>query len=67
MMSGADKAVSDLNLSASFSDFYSAELDGQVRRAALLTGSSEVAQDVVHDAFTEIFRRWNELDKPAHT
>jgi RNA polymerase sigma factor (sigma-70 family) len=65
MMSDTDKAVSYLNVGASFADFYAAELDGQVRRAALLTGSSEIAQDVVHDAFTEIFRRWNNLDNPG--
>lgn len=49
----------------SFSDFYRSELDGQVRRAALLTGSTEQANDIAHDAFTEVFRRWGELDQPG--
>lgn len=49
----------------SFADFYRAELDGQVRRAALMLGSSDLANDIVHDAFVEIFRRWSVLDEPA--
>ena len=64
-MSRAERRGSDISLVRLFSDFYRAELDGQVRRAALLTGSAELANDVVHDAFTEIFRRWNHLDDPG--
>ena len=64
-MSGAERTVSELSSVRSFSDFYRAELGGQVRRAALITGSSELAHDVVHDAFTEIFRRWSQLDHPG--
>lgn len=64
-MSGAERTVSEPSSVRSFSDFYRAELDGQVRRAALLTGSSELAHDVVHDAFTEVLRRWNHLDHPG--
>jgi RNA polymerase sigma factor (sigma-70 family) len=48
-----------------FSDFYRAELDGQVRRAALMLGSSSVANDVVHDAFLRIHRRWDDIDEPG--
>jgi RNA polymerase sigma factor (sigma-70 family) len=48
-----------------FDDFYRRELDGQVRRAALLLGSDAVANDVVHDAFVAVFRRWDSLDEPG--
>lgn len=48
-----------------FTDFYVTELSGQVRRAALLLGSADQANDVVHDAFTEVFRRWEHLDEPG--
>jgi RNA polymerase sigma factor (sigma-70 family) len=52
-------------LDRSFADFYRAELPGQVRRAALMTGSREQAHDLVHDAFVEVFRRWSDLDHPG--
>jgi RNA polymerase sigma factor (sigma-70 family) len=48
-----------------FSDFYRAEVDAQVRRAALLIGSSEAANDVVHDAFVQIYRRWQDIEQPG--
>ena len=49
---------------ATFGDFYQREPDGQVRRAVLLLGSNDVANDVVHDAFIAVFRRWESLDEP---
>lgn len=64
-MSGAQRRLNELSPGRSFSDFYSAELEGQVRRAALLTGSTEQANDIAHDAFTEVFRRWGQLDQPG--
>ncbi len=48
-----------------FDEFYGAELDRQVRRAYLLTGSNETANDIVHDAMIEVWRRWDRLDSPA--
>jgi RNA polymerase sigma factor (sigma-70 family) len=48
-----------------FADFYELELAGQVRRAALLLGDREDARDLVHDAFVEVYRRWDELDPPG--
>ena len=48
-----------------FGDFYRSELDGQVRRAVLLLGSNDLANDVVHDAFIEVYRRWDTLDEPG--
>ena len=48
-----------------FGDFYRSELDGQVRRAVLLLGSNDLANDVVHDAFIEVYRRWGTLDEPG--
>lgn len=64
-------AVSDIRgksgqcRSAAFADFYRRELDGQVRRASLLLGSQDRANDVVHDAFIAVFRRWDSLDDPG--
>lgn len=50
---------------ASFSAFYRAEHAGQVRRAALLVGSDETANDVVHDALTSMYRRWDTIIDPG--
>ncbi len=44
-----------------FTVFYRAEHDGQVRRAALLVGSDEVANDIVHDVLVEVLRRWDTI------
>jgi DNA-directed RNA polymerase specialized sigma24 family protein len=38
-----------------FSAFYRRELSGQVRRATLLVGDLEVARDLVHDAFADVY------------
>lgn len=48
-----------------FAGFYEDELAGQVRRAALLTGSPETGHDLVHDAFVEVYRRWDDLRDPG--
>lgn len=50
---------------AAFEDFYRLELDAQVRRAVLLLGSNDIANDVVHDAFIAVYRRWNTLEEPG--
>ena len=50
---------------AAFTEFYDREFDAQVRRAALLVDSVEVADDVVHDAFVAVYRRWGALDSPG--
>ena len=50
---------------ADFDAFYRRELATQVRRAALIVGSSAQANDLVHDAFVSVFRRWTTLIEPA--
>lgn len=50
---------------AEFAEFYEAELDQQVRRAFLMVGTNELANDIVHDAMVEVYRRWEEIDRPA--
>ena len=51
--------------SADFDSFYRAEVVGQVRRAALLVGSDDAANDIVQDAFANMYRRWAEIADPA--
>ena len=48
-----------------FEQFYADELAVQVRRCFVLTGSNEIANDIVHDAMTEVYRRWPSLDNPG--
>jgi RNA polymerase sigma factor (sigma-70 family) len=64
-VSGESGAVKPFEGRVAFADFYRRELDGQVRRAVLLLGSNDVANDVVHDAFIAVYRRWDTLDEPG--
>jgi DNA-directed RNA polymerase specialized sigma24 family protein len=48
-----------------FAAFYRLELDRQARRAFLLLGSNEAADDVVHDAFVAVYLRWDDLAEPG--
>ena len=50
---------------AEFRALYEREHAGQVRRAALLLGSSEQAHDVVHDAMVELYARWDTIVQPG--
>lgn len=36
-----------------------------VRMATLMVGSAAMAEEVVQDAFSEVARRWNTLDRPG--
>jgi RNA polymerase sigma factor (sigma-70 family) len=65
MTVGDPEQAKAVRLQADFADFYGRELAGQVRRAALLLGSAEQANDVVHDAFVAVYRRWDELGEPG--
>jgi len=60
-------SVSNIEITSAteFSAFYEAEVVGQVRSAALIVGSVETAQDVVHDAFVAILRSWNDINDPG--
>jgi RNA polymerase sigma factor (sigma-70 family) len=49
----------------SFDAVYEAEHDGMARLACLLTGSTLVAEDVVHDAFVQLHQRWSTVEKPG--
>jgi DNA-directed RNA polymerase specialized sigma24 family protein len=50
---------------AEFAELYQRELDLQFRRARLIVGSKAAADDVVHDAFVEIWRRWDTIRDPG--
>ena len=54
-----------VRIEAEFSAFYRAEHASQVHRAFLLLGDNEAANDVVHEAMTAVFQRWEQLHQPA--
>jgi RNA polymerase sigma factor (sigma-70 family) len=52
----ADTAVTTL---------FARKRDPMVRMAALMVGSAALAEEVVQDAFVEVSRRWESLDRPG--
>ena len=50
---------------AGFTALYRAEHGQQVRRAFLLLGDDEAANDVVHEAMTALYRRWGQVAEPG--
>jgi RNA polymerase sigma-70 factor (sigma-E family) len=49
----------------SFEALFRAERDGMVRVAYLLCGTRAEAEELVHDAFVAVYRRWDSLDNPG--
>lgn len=50
---------------AAFEDLFAAERVAMTRLAYLLVGSEAVAEEVVQDAFAQVFERWARLDRPG--
>lgn len=50
--------------SESFDDFFAERFAPLSRIAFLLTGSSEIADELAQDACEQVFRRWDEIDHP---
>lgn len=50
---------------SSFARFYKSHRQGAIRLAWLLTHDPAVAEDVVHDAFTALFHRFDAVDNHA--
>jgi RNA polymerase sigma factor (sigma-70 family) len=50
---------------STFEAFYRAEYPGAVRLVWLLTHDAGACDDVVQDAFTAVFRRFDSLDRPG--
>jgi RNA polymerase sigma-70 factor (sigma-E family) len=49
----------------SFDDVYRREQVAMVRLAVLLVGSHALAEEIVQDAFAQLFERWDRIDRPA--
>lgn len=50
----------------SFEAFYERHFEHQVRRAALMLGSIELAHDLVQDVFMRLLERWDRVRNPEH-
>lgn len=61
----ADPVYVDGTGDRTFAAVFGAEHAGLVRLAHLLTGSNELAEDVVQQAFATALPRWATLDNPA--
>ena len=48
-----------------FTRFFDLEFPGQLRRAVFLLRDREAAEDVVHDAFSQVWRRWDTITEPG--
>ena len=48
-----------------FDDLFHAERVPMTRLAYLLVGSEAVAEEVVQDAFAQVYERWERLDRPG--
>lgn len=64
-MAAPEAAKTSPGPDAEFAAFYRRELPVQVRRATLLVGDPQSAQDLVHDAFADVFTRWDTLRDPG--
>ena len=49
----------------SFDDVYRRESVPMVRLAVLLVGSQELAEEIVQDAFAQLFERWEGVERPG--
>ncbi len=48
-----------------FEELFAAERGPMTRLAFLLVGSEAVAEEVVQDAFAQVYERWDRLDRPG--
>ena len=55
----------DLRVVTTFEDFYRAMRQRMIRVAFMMTGSTEAAEDIVQDAFVQLYSRFDQLVDPA--
>jgi RNA polymerase sigma-70 factor (sigma-E family) len=64
-MSVVPEPVAPEPWTTSFIELYRAERPRMVRLAFLLTGGDPSAEELVHDAFLAVHRRWARIDNPV--
>ncbi len=60
-----EELACEVGEAAGFKTLYRDEYASQVRRATLLVGSSEAANDIVQDTFVRLYQRWNSVVEPG--
>lgn len=60
-----DVAGAGLPRAEGFLELYGREFAPMLRLAFVTLGSNAMAEDVVHDAFVEVFRRWEDVREPG--
>ena len=55
----------ELSPADGLSELYRREYGPMVRLAHLITGSNEVAEDLVQDSFVKMYRYWDRADQPG--
>ena len=64
--SGTDAVVvTGADAGSGLADLYRDQYRAMVRLAHLITGSNEVAEDLVQEAFVRLHRNWHRADRPA--
>lgn len=48
-----------------FDDLFERERDAMVMVAFLITRSTAIAEELAHDAFVEVYERWNRIERPG--
>lgn len=61
---GAASTV-ETSAAGSFDEFYRGQFAGSLRLAWLLTGSRAIAEDVVQDAMTAVYRSFDRIEQPG--
>lgn len=61
----AEMGEGDEGAKVAFAEFFDDEFTGQFRRAVFLLRDRAAAEDVVHDAFVEVWRRWQVISEPG--
>lgn len=61
----ADDSTAEGSERLTFDAFYRSQWSTMVRFASLTTGSAALAEEIVQDAFADVYRRWAGIDSPA--
>jgi RNA polymerase sigma factor (sigma-70 family) len=62
MATGVADASDRERVDVAFRAFYDSTYDQNVRRAALVLGADDVANDIVQDVMMRVYRRWDDID-----
>jgi RNA polymerase sigma factor (sigma-70 family) len=61
----AGDSIEDARIALTFEQFYAATYPKMLRLAAALLPSKSIAEDVAHDAYAKVFRKYSSVDDPS--